>query len=197
MIALHRPGRSPLHRMPAGAKLIALAVLALAVSLWPHTVATAAGSLLGVFALYLVGGQGPGGIARQLWAAKWIIVLVAGSQLLFGTWHAAVIVTVRVLAVLLLAGLVTIVTRMSDLLDALERALSPLRALRLSPERMAFAISLTIAAIPVISALAAQVGEAHRARGIRYGPRAIGALLVLALRHADDVGDAIAARGGL
>lgn len=194
MISLYRPGSSPLHRLPAGAKLVGLAVLALIASLWPHTIWTALGTLGGVFALFLIGGQQPDVFARQLWGAKWIVLLLVATQLLFSSWQAAITVTARVLAVLLIAALVTLTTRMADLLDAFERALGPLRAFGVDPGRVAFVLSLTIAAIPVIAGLAQQVAEAHRARGVRPGPRAVVTLLVLALRHADDVGDAITAR---
>lgn len=196
MISLYRPGTSPLHRLPAGAKLVGLGVLVLAASLWPHTIATALGTLVAVLVLFLLGGQSPVVFAKQLWAAKWLVVILVVTQLLFSTWQAAIIVTARVLAVVLLAALVTLTTRMGDLLDALERGLRPLRVVGVEPARVAFVLSLTIAAIPVIAGLAHQVGEAHRARGIRPGPRAIVTLLVLALRHADDVGDAITARAG-
>lgn len=195
MIALYRPGDSPLHRLPAGAKLAALALIAVAVSLWPHTPWTALGTLAGVFALFLVGGQGPVTFGRQVWAAKWIVVLLVAMQLIFAGWEPAVTVTVRVLAIVLLAGLVTLTTRMSDLLDTLESALRPLSRVGVDPARVAFVVSLTIAAIPVIGGLARQVGDAQRARGVRLGARAIVTLLVLALRHADDVGDALTARG--
>ncbi|WP_119697776.1 energy-coupling factor transporter transmembrane component T family protein [Microbacterium halotolerans] len=194
MIALYRPGSSPLHRMPAGWKLTTLAVLALIASLWPHTIWTAIGALGGAFLLFLVGGQGPMVFVRQLWAAKWIVLILVVTQILFVSWDAAVTVSARVVAVVLMAGLVTLTTRMSELLDALERAMGPLRVFRVDPARVAFVLSLTIAAIPVIASLAHQVDEAHRARGVRPGPRAIVTLLVLALRHADDLGDAITAR---
>ena len=197
MISLYRPGASALHRMPAGAKLATLAVLALVASLWPHTIWTAIGTLGGAFLLFLAGGQGPIVFVRQLWAAKWIVVILVVTQVLFVSWEAAITVSARVVAVVLMAGLVTLTTRTSDLLDALERAMGPLRVLRVDPARVAFVLSLTIAAIPVIASLAHQVGEAHRARGVRPGPRVIVTLLVLALRHADTVGDAITARAAV
>lgn len=196
MISLFRPGRSPLHRLSAGAKLAGLAVLVLAISLWPHTPWTAAIGLACVFALFLVGGQGPMVFARQAWSVKWVMLLLVVTQLVFVSWQSAVTVTARVLAAILLAGLVTLTTRMSDLLDALERVLGPLRVVGVDPARVAFVLSLTIAAIPVIGGLAEQVTESYRARGVRMSPRAVVSLLVLALRHADAMGDAITARGG-
>lgn len=195
MIALCRPGRSPLHRAPAAAKLVALAVLALAVSLAPHTPWAAAGSLLAVLALFLLGGLGLAEFGRQLWRAKWVVLVLAASQLIFLGPEAALLGTTRVVAVVLLAALVTLTTPMGELLETLERALEPLRRFGVDPWRVAFTVSLTIAAVPVIADLSRRIREAQRARGVRLGAHAIVTLLVLTLRHADDVADALTARG--
>lgn len=195
MIPLYRAGRSPLHRAPAWAKLLGLAVLALLVSLYPHTVWTAVGSLIGVLVLFLIGGQSPIEFARQLWRARWIVLVLAATQLIFLGPEAAVIGTTRVVAVVLQAALVTLTTPMGELLEALEAALEPLRRVGVDPWRVAFTVSLTIAAVPVIADLSRRIREAQRARGVRLGPHAIVTLLVLTLRHADDVADALTARG--
>lgn len=197
MIALYRPGHSPLHRLPAGAKLAGMVVLALAISAWPHTIWTAVGAFAGVALLYLLGGLGVTGFAVQLWRAKWIVVILVATQAIFVSWEAAAIGTVRVVAIVLLAALVTTTTPTGAMLDAIERALRPLRRVGVDPVRVAFLLSLTIAVLPVIAGLAAQVREAQRARGVRLGPHAIVTLLVLALRHADQVGEALTARGDL
>lgn len=195
MIPLYRPGHSPLHRAPAGAKLVGLAVLALLVSLLPHTVWTAVGAIAIVAALFLVAGLGPAELARQLWRARWIVLVLVVSQLIFLGPEAALIGTTRVVAVVLLAALVTLTTPMNDLLETLQRALEPLRRLGIDPWRVAFTVSLTIAAVPVIADLSRRIREAQRARGVRLGPHAVVTLLVLTLRHADDVADALTARG--
>jgi biotin transport system permease protein len=54
---------------------------------------------------------------------------------------------------------------------------------------------LTITMIPVVASFAHEVRDAQRARGVRLGIRGVVPLLVRTLRHADDVGDALAARG--
>jgi len=195
VIPLYRAGASVLHRSPTGAKLIVLAVVAVVCSLYPHTALTALivlGLTLGVF---LIGGLGPVAWLLQLWQAKWIIAFLAVSQAVFLGPVAALTGTVRVVSVLLLAAAVTMTTRTSDMIDAIERALRPFRRIGADPARVAFTASLTIAVIPVIGALAAQIREAQRARGVRLGVRWIAVLLVNALRHADDVGDALTARG--
>jgi len=84
---------------------------------------------------------------------------------------------------------------MGDLLDSLRRVLRPLRGVGIDPEAVEMTLSLTIAMIPVVAALAGQVRDAQRAGGMRTGPRAALPLLVLTMKHADDVGDALVARG--
>jgi biotin transport system permease protein len=100
-----------------------------------------------------------------------------------------------VVALLLLAELVTRTTRMGDLLEVFRSIARPLRRMGVDPDAVALTLSLTIAMIPVIAGFAVQVRDAQRARGVRLGPRAVLPLLVLTLKHADDVGDALAARG--
>lgn len=195
MIALYVPGSGVLHRAPAGLKLAALAVGALVLSLYPHDPISVAVSLLVVLALYRVGGLPFRFALVEVWRLRWIVLVLAVALLVFVSPAAAWINTGRVVAVLLLAGLLTLTTRMSDLLAVLQRLLRPLHRFGLDPDAVALTISLTITTIPVIAAFAARVREAERARGVRLGVRTVVPLIVLALRHADDVGDALAARG--
>lgn len=195
MISLYRPGRSPLHRAPAGVKLIGLAVLAVAISLAARTAPAALGALATVCAAFLLGGFGPLTWLRQLWAARWIAVFVGATQLIFLGPQEAFVNTTRVVSVVMLAGLLTLTTRTSDLLDALQRGLAPLRRLGVDPWRVGFTLTLTIALVPVVADFSARIREAQRARGVRLGPRGIVTLLVMSLRHADDVADALTARG--
>ncbi|MGW9112368.1 energy-coupling factor transporter transmembrane component T family protein [Microbacterium sp. NPDC055683] len=195
MISLYRPGTSPLHRMPAGAKLTVLAVLALGISLWPHAPATAAATLVAVAVLFLLGGFGPRVMLRQAWTLRWIVAFMAVTQLVFLGPEPAFVNTARVASVVLLAALLTLTTRTGDLLDVVERMLRPLARLGVDPWRVAFTLSLTIALVPVVADLARRIGEAQRARGVRLGFRAVVPLLVMSLRHADDVADALSARG--
>ncbi|MDR2997354.1 MAG: energy-coupling factor transporter transmembrane protein EcfT, partial [Microbacterium sp.] len=95
----------------------------------------------------------------------------------------------------LLADLVTRTTRMGDLLAVLDRVLRPFRRVGVDPQTVALTISLAIAMVPVIAGLTEQVRDAQRARGVRLGIRAALPLLVLTMKHADEVGDALVARG--
>ena len=195
MISLYLHRGSLVHRAPAWSKLLVLVVLALVVSLYPHTLLSAGISFAAVAVLYAVSGFGPRVFLGQLWLAKWIVVLIVVTQLIFLTPVDAAINTVRVLAIVLLAALLTLTTRSEDLLTALEASLHPFRRLGVDPQRVSLTLSLTISMIPVVADIVRRVREAQQARGVRLGFRIVMPVLVIALRHADDVADALSARG--
>lgn len=195
MIQLYRPGTSIVHRMPAGAKLLLLAVSALALSLYPHNVWSIAGTLIAVCALYVVARLPIAVLGREFWRLRWLIAVLAIAMTVFVSPLAAWITTARVVSLLLLAGLLTLTTRMADLLAVLHRMVSPLRRIGIDADAVAMTISLTITMIPVCAGFADRVREAQQARGVRLGVRAIVPLLVMSLKHADEVGDALVARG--
>ena len=195
MISLYRPGTSAVHRLPAGAKLAGLAALALVLSIHPHDVLGIAVVLGGVALAYVAARVPPVVLFRQLWQLRVVIIVLATFLAVFVSPFAAWVNTGRVVAIVLLAGLLSVTTRMSDLLDVLRRLLAPLRGLGVNADAVAMTLSLCITMVPVVASYAASVREAQHARGVRSGPRTIVPLLVMTLRHADDVGDALAARG--
>lgn len=199
MLSLYVPATGWLHRMPAGPKLAMLALVAMAVAALPSTWVTAMVLLLPLV-LYAGSGMGVGRglrvLADSVWGLRWVIVVTAAGQLIFLGLEPAVANTGRVVAALLVVNLVPVSTPVSALLDALERGLAPLAWCGVDPGRAALLLTLTITTIPVIARLAAEVRDAQRARGLRPSLRR-GALplLVSALRHADDLGEGLAARG--
>lgn len=195
MISLYRAGDSILHRIPAGWKLLGLAASALAISV-ARVDTTGTIVLLGAASTVLLAtGAGLRETGLAWWRLRWLIVVLGGALVLFVSLTAAVQNTGRVVSLLLLAEAVTRTTRTGDLLDVLRRVFQPLRAFGVDPETPALAVSLTITMVPVLAGLLEQVRDAQRARGVRLGVRAAVPLLVLAMRHADDVGDALTARG--
>lgn len=195
MISLYRPGTSLVHRLPAGTKLAGLTVAVLGVSVYPHGAVSIAVVLALVALGYATAGLRAAVFLRQLWQLRILVVALAVFLTIFTSPEAAWINTGRVVAVVTLASLLTLTTRMGDLLDVLNRMLRPLGRLGVNAQAVSMAISLCIAMVPVIVAHATGLREAQRARNVRLGMRIIVPLLVATLRHADDVGDAMAARG--
>jgi len=195
MISLYRPGDSILHRLSAGVKLAALALVALVLSLYPHDVLSIGVALGGVVLAYVAARVPRAVFFRQLWQLRVIVALLAVFLAVFVSPLAAWVNTGRVVAIVMLAGLLTLTTRMGDLMGVLRRLLAPLRRFGVNADAVSMTISLCITMVPVIASHAASVREAQQARNVRLGPRVVVPLMVMALRHADDVGDALAARG--
>jgi biotin transport system permease protein len=108
----------------------------------------------------------------------------------------AIVVTGRLVVAVVLAGLVTLTTRVVDLLDVFERVLGPFRRVGVDAERVALMLALAIRTVPVVAGLAEEVRDAQRARGIGASPRAFAVpFVVRSLRHADALGEALIARG--
>ena len=196
MIPLYEARDSPLHRLPAWGKLLGLVVLALALSFmgtwWPGL----AGVWVLVIAGYVVAQLGLQHLVGQVLAVRFVVVIMVASQLLFLPIPDALANTLRVLAVLLLAALVTLTTRMSDLLEALQRALAPLAHLGVPTAQISLTIALTLSTVPVIAAYAGQLRDAQLARTGRVRLVALVVpLLVVSLKHADELADALRARG--
>lgn len=195
MIQLYRPGSSLVHRAPAGLKLALLAAVALLLSLVPLTAVSVAVALVCACALFLLARFSPRIVIEELWRMRWLVFVLGVALAVFVSPLTAWISTGRVVTILLTASLLTLTTRMSDLLAVLHRLLSPLRRLGVDADAVAMTLSLTLTMIPVVAGFADRVRDAQRARGVKLGVRAAVPLLVIALRHADDVGDALAARG--
>ncbi|GAA1123200.1 MULTISPECIES: energy-coupling factor transporter transmembrane component T [Microbacterium] len=195
MIQLYRPGTSAVHRLPAAVKLAVLAATAVALSLAPPDPWIIGVALASVFSLYGLARFPPIVPAAELWRLRWIVLVLGAALWIFVGPLTAWINTGRVVALVLLAGLLTLTTRMGELLAVLHAALRPLRRCGVDVEAVAMTVSLAITMVPVVAGFADQVREAQRARGARLGIRWIVPLMVRTLRHADDVGDALAARG--
>lgn len=195
MIRLYRPGTSVLHLMPAGPKLAAFAVVVLIVSVYPHDVWSIGGILLGVGLLFGVARLPVRLLAVEVWRLRWLIIVLGAALWIFVSPITAWISTARVVALVLMASVLTITTRTGDLLTVLQRLLGPLRRWGVDADAVAMTISLTLTMIPVVAGFAEQIRQAQRARSVRLGVGVIVPLLVRTLRHADVVGDALAARG--
>lgn len=196
MVTLYRPGDGPWHRLRPGRKTALLLLIVLGVCLLPATwwaVAVMAGVCL---ACYALPGAGLRELGRQLVAIRWIVGLTLVGQLVFLGPQSAAANTTRVAVACALAALLALTTRATELLETIERAMEPLARLRIDPGRVALTLAVTLSTLPVLANLARDVREAQRARGGGRSLRHFAMpFLVMALKHADELGEALAARG--
>jgi biotin transport system permease protein len=194
---LYLQGSGLLHRTPAWIKL---AVLVLAGSCL-FAVHGAGGLLLacGISGVLLVlTGASAATVWRHTRGVLLILAFVAAFTAYFNGWSRALETVLRVMALVGLALAVTVSTRTTDLIEVCERALKPLEALRLvDAGRVALALALTLRFVPEIWRNYQDIREAQAARGLGANPLAlIVPLIVRTLKRAEEVADAIDARGG-
>lgn len=194
---LYLAGQSPVHLAPAGVKLAVLILVGLGVLFLENMAALAAIAVVALL-LFPAAGLPWRAVYRQLRVPLLFLGLIAVGHGVMTTWAAGATVVLRLGILVLLATLLVLTTRVSDMLSAFERALAPLRRWGIDSERVAFVLALTIRLIPLLASRADAVREAQRARGLDRSLIALVVpLLVRGLRTADALTEAIEARGGL
>ncbi len=195
MFSLYVPGRSPVHRLPAGAKLAALAAgssMLFVVSGIP----VHAAELLAVLGLFQVAGLPWKEVFDQLRPALVFLVPIFLFHAFLTDWVLGLETVLRILVLLLLAVIVTLTTRLSDMIEVLERVMRPLRHVGINPSKVGMMLSMVIRLIPLMMREAGEILEAQRARGLdRNAIALLVPLLIKALKMADDLSDAMEARG--
>lgn len=197
MLTLTSPRETPLHGWPAGAKLAALCLFTLALfqltaPLWLIWVGL--GLVVGHLALGRDIALAGLGLLRPLWPFALVVVV----------WHLALrdptggaVILLRMAIAVAAANLVTMTTRLSDMLAVLMRLLAPLSSLGLPGDRIALAIALVIRFIPVLTDRLAVIQSAWSARSPRPpGWRLLIPAALAALDEAEHVAEALRARGG-
>ena len=195
ILGAYRPGRTVLHRLPAGAKLAGLVVASVLVTViggWRSAVV----SLLVALVLVLLSRMPARVALRSLRGLVLVAVLLGGWLTWQSGWPRAVETVGDLLALVVLATVVTTTTPVDAMLDTLTRALSPLRSLGVRPERVALAFSLVLRTIPLTIGLAEQTRDAARARGLERDPRArLTPFAIRVVADAQATGEALHARG--
>ena len=195
MLPLYIHRQTLIHRMPAGAKIL-LALAGSVVLVAVNGIALLA-ALLGAIALLYVAARLP---LRAISAALRPVLIICGFifvlQLAFSGPPQAAAAVLRIIALVLLTSLVTLTTRLSDMLETLTYAARGLAPLGIDPPKIALAVGLTIRFIPMLLHDFQEVQSARKTRGGKgFSILAAGPLIIKILRMTDALGNAIAARG--
>jgi biotin transport system permease protein len=191
----YQPGTSRVHRSAAGVKLLGLLVFSTLLVAFQSPVTVLVGLIL-VSGLYGIAGFGVRTLVGQVWPLRWFVLFLVPFQWWTAGWQGAVAVIGTLVVAVAAAALISLTTRVTELLDVIARLLEPARAIGVDPDRVALLVALTIRAVPVIAATLQEARDARRARGLEHSTRAlVTPLVVRTIRHADRVGDALAARG--
>lgn len=194
--SLYVDGETLLHRASAGAKMAALALCGIALYL-THSMIIQAAAFVLFGTVYLRAGLD----AREAFARLKPVLFTVGVLGLINWWvlgfEDAAVQTLRILAIVFLAAAITATTRVAEFMALIEWLLGPLdRRGLVRAADVSLALGLVLRFVPDIFAQYEGLKEAHVARGIPFRPmKAIGPLIILVLKDADSIAEAIDARG--
>ncbi len=197
MLTLTSPVDTPLHRVRAEIKLAALCSFTVLLFALHSPVALVLAATVPV-ALIATGGAVFARHGLRMLRPLWPFLLV------LAIWHAwtddlaqGLAIGLRLVTAVAAANLVTMTTRLSDMLAVIEALLAPLARFGLPPRRAALAFALVIRFIPVLADRLTQIAEAFTARSRRRPRwRVLVPATLAALDDADHVAEALRARGG-
>ena len=218
------PGRSVIHDLWAGTKLIAVAAIGVLLTFYPGWVPIAA-----VAVLVLVAGRVahiPRGTLPSIPVWLWGLLFLGGLTATFGGGDPVVAlgsvevglgglfnflrITALSIVLLGLGAMVSWTTNVAEIAPAVAKLGRPLRAVRIPIDDWAVAIALALRSFPMLIEEFATLYAARRLRpkqhlSSRKARRnrwlieivdLLAAAVTAALRRADEMGDAITARGG-
>ncbi|HYG93940.1 MAG TPA: energy-coupling factor transporter transmembrane protein EcfT [Nocardioides sp.] len=195
LLGVYQPGSTFLHRTPAGVKVVALTTLSVLTVVVRSPVTSGAIVVLAVV-LLLVARVRAGSVGRTLRGLLVVMTLLAAYQTWQRGWEHAFTVVGALVALVLLATVLTVTTQVDEMVDTLTRALRPFRRLGVNPELVALAFSLMVRGIPATLEIARETRQAALARGLDREPRAmLTPMVIRVVAHARATGDALHARG--
>ncbi|MBV7295273.1 energy-coupling factor transporter transmembrane protein EcfT [Corynebacterium sp. TAE3-ERU12] len=177
--------------------MLTVIAFTIGVTLWADTLLSSGVCVLVAFAGYIIG--------RIPWRITMVQIVLAAPVLAFlailqgllaTTWERAGVMFLSIFASVVAATLVALTTRVSDVMEVLDRVLAPLSHIGVPTQTISLAFSLTLRLIPLQVLTVQQVLDARRARGGRITPASFGVpVIVRTVKRSEDVADALLARG--
>jgi energy-coupling factor transport system permease protein len=218
------PGSTVIHNLWAGTKLLVVAGIGVLLTFYPGWVPILAVAALILAAARLA--RIPRGVMPSIPRWLWFLLVLGGVTAAFAGGNPVLelfglhlglggllnFLRITALSIVLLAlgGMVSWTTNVAEIAPAIAKLGRPLRPLRIPVDEWAVTIALALRAFPMLvdefrtlyaarSLRPKPVPTTRRARWRRWALEVIdliAAAVIVALRRADEVGDAITARGG-
>ena len=194
--SLYLPGNTWLHRVRAGLKLAVLAIGSTAL-MWVHSPSL----LLVACALVCLSVRWAGVSLQQVWQQLrplvWLLFVLGGLSV----WSHGVLqafeMILRLLTLVLAALVVSMTTPLTQMMQVVAWLLKPFQRLGwVDADKVALGFGLTMRLIPELGVQWQDIREAQLARGLTPSPLTMGVpMLLRTLRRADEIAEAIDARG--
>lgn len=198
MISLTSPIKTRAHGWPAGAKLLGLCAATM-VLFAQDGIAFHAMIFALTMGIYTLPGRAFLRFgARKLWVLWPFVGIVMAWHLVTQDGLAGAVISLRLLSAVAMANLVTLTTKLSDMIEVVRWVATPLRWIGLSTKQLELAIALVVRFTPVLADKGTQLSDAWRARSPKRPKwNIVTPFAVLAIDDAEHVAEAIKARGGL
>lgn len=194
MKSLYGEEGSWLHAVPAGLKLLAVALAGTALVLTTRLEWLAAGALASVV-LFASLGPATRGVRRLLAPLLVAIALVTAFHTVMGQAMIGVASALRLVSMALLGLCFTASTRPTDCLHVIERLLQPLARFGVRPQEVGLRVALMLRFIDQFFGLWQRLDDSHRLRTGRAGRlRLLAPLAIQLLLAARRVADALQLR---
>lgn len=199
-LGLYVPGSSVIHRATPGVKILILTVYLVTVAVTVDTWQVALACLAAVAAVItLIARVPPSALLRQLTGVLPVLAAVGGLLWWRSSGDHALTTVLVLLGSISAALLVTLTTRVTDMMASFDRGLRPLAHTGLPVDQISLALTLTLRLIPLQVQMVGEVLDARRSRGSRavgLSPVAFGVpVVVRTILRARGVADALRARG--
>ncbi|MCO6186869.1 energy-coupling factor transporter transmembrane protein EcfT [Rhizobium sp. L1K21] len=194
--SLYIEGNTPLHRLGVKTKLVILLLTTIGLYIFAQPVVLAAAALITLTIYATLGMPWREAEIRLRPILITITILALVNAYVLGI-EEATISTLRLLAILFLAASITATTTIAAFMEAVSELLRPFERLGLvRADDVSLAFGLVLRFVPEIFNHYNALKEAHQARGLPVKTaRIIGPLIIMALKDADTIADAIDARG--
>lgn len=197
MLSFESPVVTPWHKVPVTVKFLGVCVCSVLLFVF-DAVALQVAALLVCCLFYLLGGTTffKAGLNRItfLWPIILVILIWHG---LTDTAIQGVSIAFRLTTIVALSNLMTMTTRLSDLLGLVQRCLKPFRRLGFNTRPVEIAVALVVRFAPVLIEKGSALISAWRARSVKSNHwRIIFPLCLVAIDDAEHVAQSLKARGG-
>lgn len=183
-----------LHRINAGYKFLSLFCISLLL-FFAGTLPVIITTLIMTTGFYKAADLSFEQAWQQLRPIWWLLLFLAVFQLFYNGWYEMSVTIGRLVAMLLLAGLIMFTTTTTAIMASFERAFQFLRPFGANPAKIALVLSLTLRFIPMLAQISREVREAQKARGLEHSFMAIAIpVLIRTLKTSGEISAAIEAR---
>jgi len=197
VLSFESPVHTPWHLLPVGLKLL-LVLLTTVLLFIVDSVLVQSIALVVCVILYAVGGRAflLAGAQRLKFIWPFLLVILI--------WHLATdtamqgyVIAIRLIAILGFSNLMTMTSKLSDLLGLIHSGLTPLRALGINTRPVEIATAMVMRFTPIFISKGAALSDAWKMRSVKKpGWRIVFPLSMVAIDDAEQVADALKARGG-